>query len=237
MAGEPIDRNEKRPALERADASEQDSRAKKERASDWDFRSAEIAKRVGAFLPHWSAKGATYAVTFRLADSLPRVVLEAFLRERRQLLVESRSKGRELTTRESKRLHELHSARIEAFLDSGKGGCVLRDANHAQIVKDALRYFDCQRYDILAWCVMPNHVHVVVRPYPGHELRAILQSWKSFTANSINKLLGRNGALRQAEYFDHLIRDDDDLEHSIRYVLENPKSAGLSDWPWSGTSF
>ena len=51
MAGEPIDRNEKRPALERADASEQDSRAKKERASDWDFRSAEIAKRVGAFLP------------------------------------------------------------------------------------------------------------------------------------------------------------------------------------------
>jgi hypothetical protein len=183
MAGEPIDRNEKRPALERADASEQDSRAKKERASDWDFRSAEIAKRVGAFLPHWSANGATYAVTFRLADSLPRVVLEAFLRERRQLLVESRSKGRELTTRESKRLHDLHSARIEAFLNSGKGGCVLRDANHAQIVKK------------------------------------------------------RNGALWQAEYFDHFIRDDDDLEHSIRYVLENPKSAGLSDWPWSGTAF
>jgi hypothetical protein len=92
-------------------------------------------------------------------------------------LEEARSNGRELTTHESTRLRKLHSARIEAFLDSGKGECVLRHAEVAQIVKNALHHFQGQRYDILAWCVMPNHVHVVVRPHPGHGLPAILQSW------------------------------------------------------------
>jgi menaquinone-specific isochorismate synthase len=237
MTGEPNDHSESNSALLCTSESKQNSGPKNQPASDWDFQYAEVAKREGAFLPHWSAQGATYAVTFRLADSLPRVALESFLRERQHLLEEARSNGRELTTHESTRLRKLHSARIEAFLDSGKGECVLRHAEVAQIVKNALHHFQGQRYDILAWCVMPNHVHVVVRPHPGHGLPAILQSWKSFTANLINKSLDRTGTLWQAEYFDHLIRDADDLEHSIRYVLENPKSAGLSDWAWSGTSF
>lgn len=237
MTGEQNNRKEISAARERANESIRDSSPENELVSDWDFRNAEIAKRDGACLPHWTAEGATYAVTFRLADSLPQVVLEAFVRERDQLFRKTCSKDRGLTMQESKRLRELHSARIEAYLDSGKGDCVLGRANVAQIVKDAIQYFDGRRYDILAWCVMPNHVHVVVRPCPGHELRAILQSWKSFTANLINKSLGRTGPLWQVEYFDHLIRDADELEHSIRYVLENPHSAGLSDWPWSGTSF
>jgi menaquinone-specific isochorismate synthase len=236
MTGEPNDHTESNAALRCAREFKQNSRPDNHLASEWDFQSAEVAKREGAFLPHWSATGATYAVTFRLADSLPRVVLESFLPERLHLLEDARSNGRELTTHEFTRLRKLHSARIEAFLDSGKGECVLRNAEAAQVVKNALHHIHSQRYDILAWCVMPNHVHVVVRPRPGHGLPAILQSWKSFTATSINKLLGRTGKLWQAEYFDDLIRDADDLEHSIRYVLENPKSAGLSNWPWSGTS-
>lgn len=237
MAGEPIDRGESSAALRCAGESKQNSLSENQLASDWDFQNAEVAKRVGAFLPHWSAPGATYAVTFRLADSLPRSVLESFLRERQHLLDGARSNGRALTTRESARLRELHSARIEAFLDSGEGECVLQHAEVAQIVRNALHHFQGRRYEILAWCIMPNHVHVVVRPHPGHGLPAILQSWKSFTANLINNSLGRTGTLWQAEYFDHLIRDADDLEHSIRYVLENPMLAGLSHWAWSGTSF
>ena len=52
----------------------------------WDYRHAEIVKREGAYLPHWSSQGASYGVTFRLADSLPGVVLEGFLRERDEII-------------------------------------------------------------------------------------------------------------------------------------------------------
>jgi REP element-mobilizing transposase RayT len=217
----------------------QDARAREKLSpdGDFDFQHTEITKRHGAYLPHWSAEGATYAVTFRLADSLPRVVLESFLRERNELVARARSAGRELTSQELDRLRELHAAKVEALLDTGNGSCVLRDERIAAIVKRSLKHFDGLRYDILAWCIMPNHVHVVVRPRPGEELSRILHSWKSFTSNQINAVLGVRGKLWQAEYFDHLIRDADDFERTVRYVLENPQSAGLSQWPWSGTSF
>jgi type I restriction enzyme R subunit len=81
---------------------------------------------------------------------------------------------------------------------------------------------------------MPNHVHVVVMPLPGHELPEIAHSWKSFTANEANKLLGRTGQFWQPEPYDHLIRDDEDLEHSIEYALNNPRVAELEDWRWVG---
>jgi REP element-mobilizing transposase RayT len=206
-------------------------------ADHWELEPGEITKRDGAYLPHWTSEGATYAVTFRLADSLPRVALEAFRREREQLFDRARGAKRDLNPHERERLREFHADKIERLLHAGHGECVLSEALAARIVRNALAHFDGQRYDILAWCVMPNHVHVVLRPRGGHELHRILHSWKSFTSNAINRLLGRSGALWQAEYFDHLIRDADDLEKSIRYVLENPHAAGLRDWQWCGTAF
>jgi menaquinone-specific isochorismate synthase len=203
----------------------------------WDHRHAEIVKREGAYLPHWSSQGAAYAVTFRLADSLPSVVLEGFRRERDEIILRARAAGRELTQYERLELRDLHSEKVEAFLDAGHGACVLRDARAARIMKDAIQHFDGQRYHTMAWCVMPNHVHAVLTPAPGHELFDILHSWKSFTANKINRILSRTGALWQPEPFDHLIRDADELERSIRYVLNNPRAIGLINWPWCGTTF
>jgi len=81
---------------------------------------------------------------------------------------------------------------------------------------------------------MPNHVHAVVRPLPGHELADILHSWKSFTAKKINGVLGQEGQLWQEEYYDHLVRDEEELAAIISYVVSNPHRAGLRDWPWSG---
>ena len=54
---------------------------------------------------------------------------------------------------------------------------------------DTLRHFDNQRYRLFAWCVMPNHVHVVARIFPGHTLAETIHSWKSFTAKKANDLL------------------------------------------------
>ena len=101
-------------------------------------------------------------------------------------------------------------------------------------MRDALLHFDGTRYDLLVWCVMPNHVHAIVRPRPGAQLSKILHSWKSFTGNAMNRILARTGAIWQPDSFDRLIRNADELERSIQYVLDNPKAAGLSDWPWVG---
>jgi Rad3-related DNA helicase len=79
---------------------------------------------------------------------------------------------------------------------------------------------------------MPNHVHVVMQPVEGFELPAILHTWKSRTAKEANKLLKRSGAFWQAEYYDHLIRDQDDLVHSVQYAFNNPEKAGLKGWKW-----
>jgi REP element-mobilizing transposase RayT len=79
---------------------------------------------------------------------------------------------------------------------------------------------------------MPNHVHVIVEPLPSHELSDILQSWKSFTAKGANRLLQREGVFWQKESYDHIVRDRDELERTIRYVRGNPANARLKDWPW-----
>jgi REP element-mobilizing transposase RayT len=79
---------------------------------------------------------------------------------------------------------------------------------------------------------MPNHVHVVLRLSPGQELAAVVHSWKSYTAKQANQILRRSGSWWGREYYDHLIRDGDELDRIIRYVKNNPIKAGLKDWVW-----
>lgn len=181
-------------------------------------------------------EGATYAVTFRLADSLPQEVLLNWKAERKEIVRRAEEMGRPLTQFEQRKLEKLHSERVEAWLDQGYGSCVLRDPRIARLVKDAMRYFDGQRYDLLAWCVMPNHVHAVLLPYPGHELSMILLSWKGFTGKRTHEILNTvgGGAIWQKESYDHLVRDEQDLIHNIEYVLANAEMAGIRDWPWVG---
>ena len=93
-------------------------------------------------------------------------------------------------------------------------------------------YFEGERYELVAACVMPNHVHAVFAPLHGHGLADILHSWKSFTSKEANKLLGTTGQFWEREYFDRLIRNAAELERTVRYVVENPVKAGLKDWRW-----
>jgi REP element-mobilizing transposase RayT len=115
------------------------------------------------------------------------------------------------------------------------GSCVLKRPELAQLVQDAIRHFECQRYYLLAWCVMPNHVHVVFSTLGQWTLSQVLHSWKSFRANQINKILGRRGPLWERESFDHLIRSIEHCDWYVDYVQRNPVVAGLclqpADWP------
>ncbi len=117
------------------------------------------------------------------------------------------------------------------------GSCVLRRPEIADLVQNALLHFNNRRYILSAWCVMPNHAHVVITPLRGNLLADILHSWKSFTASQINKVLHRRGPLWERESFDHLIRTVGDWEKYSVYTENNPVIAGFcvqpEEWPFS----
>ena len=60
-----------------------------------------------------------------------------------------------------------------------------------------------------------------------------MRETKSYTSKEIGKILGLRGTIWQSEYFDHSIRDPDELQRTVEYVAQNPAAAGLHDWPWS----
>ncbi|MDR1012228.1 MAG: DEAD/DEAH box helicase family protein, partial [Opitutaceae bacterium] len=138
-----------------------------------------------ANLPHWSQDQATCFVTFRLTDSLPSEKLRQWMESRDHWLATHKEPHTEQETQE---YHQLFSATIEDWLDQGAGSCVLALPECHEIVANALRHFDAQRYTLGDYVIAANHVHLLVTPKPGHELSEILHSWKSFTAKEIIKV-------------------------------------------------
>lgn len=131
--------------------------------------------------------------------------------------------------------------RIEQYLDAGHGKCWLRQAEIAQLVEGALLIFDGERYRLLAWCVMPNHVHVLVETGKGWSLDTLLHSWKSYTAKEANRLLRRQGEFWEREYMDRFVRNAEHYGAILAYIEENPVKAKLADlksnWAWSSARF
>lgn len=202
--------------------------------------------RSRGYLPHWECDQAIYFVTFRLADSLPQELL-ARLRQERAILnrvllpgsagvppASSSSSFPVNTAADEKRALKLNAIlkKAEQYLDEGRGVCYLRDPRIAKVVSDVLHHFNEDRYRLYAWCVMPNHVHVLFSPRGEHTLETILHTWKSYSAKEANKLLGRTGHFWQHEYFDHLVRHEASLEKIIQYIEQNPQKAKLENWAW-----
>lgn len=193
---------------------------------------ADATMRFRKGLPHLESLGGTYFVTFRLADSLPAAVVEEYKFARDNIRNTADQLGRDLTADEHRRLRHLFSEKIESLLENAAGECWLARPEIAAIVDGALRHFDGDRYRLLAHCIMPNHVHVVFTVLNGHGLNDILHSWKSYTSTKANKALERKGSFWQREYYDHLVRDQDDLDRVVQYTLDNPAKAGLREWSW-----
>lgn len=174
------------------------------------------------YLPHRDEPEMTQFVTFRLADSFP----EALQGEWEHLW--------KIEDNQQKR------ADLEAYLDKGRGECHLRRPLIAKLVQDALRHFNGERYDLRAWVVMPNHVHVLFK-VNSTPMAKILESWKKFTAQKANRLLKRRGAFWQADYWDTYMRDGGHELATRKYIEGNPAKSGLvSDpdtWPWSSARY
>src|ERR1700756_448564 len=151
------------------------------------FGSVKIHDR--GHLPHWEKEGATYFVTFRLADSLPKSILDRIESEREAIVRTANQLHRPLSPGERRKMQCLSTPIIEQYLDNGAGACQLRQPSLAEEVASALRCFHEKCYRLFAWFFMPNHVHVVVKIFPGHSFAEIVHSWKSFTAKRVNRLL------------------------------------------------
>jgi REP element-mobilizing transposase RayT len=179
------------------------------------------------YLPHFDTPRIVQSVTFRLYDSVPLTLVDSWRRD---------LGWRESLSTDDPTAVELRR-RIAKYEDEGHGSCWLAQPEIARLVEDALLHFDGERYRLLAWCVMPNHVHALVEIRERFPLASVVQSWKSFTSKAANALLGRGGKFWMHDYFDRYIRDAHHLARAVAYIEENPVKAGLAraahEWRWS----
>jgi REP element-mobilizing transposase RayT len=190
-------------------------------------------------LPHIQVEGATYFITFRLANSLPKSFLEK--------VREEASKIKRLPENEKEMAHRAWFVKYDDYLNKSlHGNLFLKNEQVANMVAESIQFRDREVYDLITYCIMPNHVHLVCAPFEKSNseysgISEILHSLKRHTAREANKILQRNGAFWQDESYDHFIRDEDELERTVKYVLYNPVKANLvkeqTDWKWSYSKY
>lgn len=192
-------------------------------------------------LPHLRLDGATYFVTFRLADSIPESVAQQWQLEHSQW---QRSHGidpawlesdsarwmkayRTIAQFERRVFEREQQRRFFIELDKCHGSCLLQKTHG--IVANALEFFHGKRLWLGDYVVMPNHVHVLVQPFPGVKLEEWLYSIKRFTSTEMSKLdstqahaMMRHGHLWQTESFDRIVRDEHELGRTRQYIANNP---------------
>ena len=196
-------------------------------------------------LPHLESPDLVQHVCFRLQDSLPRHVVEQMEAELKRLPPMLRSPEQE--------------KRVNTYLDAGHGSCILREPVIGELVRSALLHFHADRYTLYAWCIMPNHVHVLFQPDAAWTMSKIVASWKSYTGRRISayrKELSSNvagpepggpaleagvepgGPVWQREYFDRFMRDSAHFANTVNYIHMNPVQARLVAKPeaWAFSS-
>lgn len=192
----------------------------------------------GRNLPHWRQAGATYFVTFRLGDSIP-AGKQKELKDIREEWISSNPEPH--TPEQQEEISRLTAMQIEKWLDMGLGHCVLRDpANRDSLIKTFQFFDDSQsnpditpRHEIGAWVIMPNHVHLLVRPLAGWDLSKLLQSWKRHSAMEINRRTSREGNLWMTESYNRIVRDPQHLWRCLQYIGNNPTKANLGGTEYS----
>ena len=194
-------------------------------------------------LPHFQPAEATFFVTFRLAGSIPKDVIRR-LRENHQLIEKGILAQKDLTEKEKHELRYAAQRRLfaetDAFLDKNPNGPYwLRQREIAEIMAEAMHYRETNQYDLHAYTIMPNHVHMVMTLLPeAPVLFKIMQHLKRNTAKKSNQILERTGvAFWEDESYDHVVRDEKEFYRIINYILQNPIKAGFvkewQQWPFS----
>jgi putative transposase len=191
-------------------------------------------------LPHYQPPEAILFVTFRLAGSLPREVLDQLARELESQQIEINKIGDLPASKTAiEKTQKILFGKFDNELDyCYPGPKWLAEPAIAEIVCEALHYRDGRQYTLEAYSIMPNHVHLVCSPLVQENgiisLAKIMQSLKGFTARKANQVLGRQGAFWQHESYDHVVRNQGEFQRIVHYVLENPVRAGIpARWIYS----
>jgi len=191
-------------------------------------------------LPHFQPSGATLFITLRLAGSLPKEVMllleeDARTKEAEIELITDPQLQKQAVTQAQEQLFNKWDAALDAAKQSARW---LANPEVAEMVCEALHYRDQRVYSLDAYCVMPNHIHLVCTPLEKQDssvsISEIMQSLKGYTGHQANKILGRQGTFWQHESYDHVVRDEADYQRIVQYVLDNPVRAGLdARWVYS----
>ena len=195
----------------------------------WDARANRSDRRKGfrgwherGYLPHRDSPGLTQFITYHLADAFPKELLGEWAA---LLKIEEERERRK---------------KLEAYLDEGRGQCWLRRPDIAELCEARFREFNGEKYDLRAWCLMPNHAHVLVH-VTTVPISVFIKGWKGFTALKCNWLLERRGAFWADDYWDTYMRDEEQERATVRDIELNPVKAQLAamakDWPWSSARF
>ena len=202
----------------------------------------KVRTQYRRILPHIQPFGAAFFVTFRLKDSIPTVKLLEIKEAHEYKIMEIERLGLQNETliyEERKRFF----AKFDELLDKVIAGPTHLKTNVvAQIVADEIHRHDGKLYDLIAYTILPNHVHLLIDTSlqipPSFNLRAwgtlnfeplenIMKKIKGPTAVYANRFLNRSGKFWQKESYDHYVRNHNEFERIVGYILKNPEKAGL----------
>lgn len=180
-------------------------------------------------LPHWRQDGATYFVTFNLADALP----ANKQRELRAMRDEWERKHPPPRTEET----WLEYARTvfrqaERAMDAGFGKCWFQSRPYANELQRSLLHFHMERYELGCFVIMANHCHLTMRPFEGFDLEKELGAIKRTTSRFVNEAEGLTGQFWQEESYDRIIRDEEHLYRVVQYIGRNPQQANMPRSQW-----
>ncbi len=192
-------------------------------------------------LPHRFDTDKPIFITYRLKFTLPQSLLKTLKVRKARWLIELKKLDQSEQNLQIQELDRTYYRWYDELIASHAGlPDMLKQKEILDIVIEALRFHDGLRYTLLAYCVMPNHVHVLVNPlvqesgdiYP---IAHVTYTWKRYSANRINKAMDRKGSLWQQESYDRMIRDEVELANIFEYIIQNPVKARLvenwRDWP------
>jgi REP element-mobilizing transposase RayT len=182
------------------------------------FDPAVASHARGRHLPHVSQHGCIYFVNIRLADSIPAERLTAWTAERDAWL---KMNPPPHTLEQERHLKRIYSARIERYLDTGKGECLLARKPAQDAVERTLQHDDGQKYLLGEYVIMPNHVHALVQT--DCDIEELCKQWLRVSAHRVNNAIGRRGGVWQWEPFDHVVRSAKRLAKCQCYIKDNPR--------------
>ena len=186
-------------------------------------------------LPHYQPESGVFSVTYRLDFPLAKHIVEKISSQKIEF-AKYQSK-----IDESKRYSKAIDFQIKQFffIDDYLGLCrrghkYLSNPGVANVVAESLLYMNGIQYELFCYCIMPNHVHVLLKPIEKEDgsyysLAEIMKGHKGSTARRTNILLNRKGRFWHAESYDHLVRSQQEFENTVWYIVNNPVKARLVD--------